>query len=249
MKDLSSNRPIVLTTFKKAAFTLAEDLITLGIIGIVAAITVSSIKHIRYAGYAQTFLKTYSEIQQAHNNVVSKYGDPSTWPFTVRGVSVDDSGNEQIASWYMDEFKTTQRCMKPPYWNANECSPAPEGTIKRLSGEYFPSNTFFDPYFYSMLLPDGRLIQIGFREYTFAVLWGYPKLFFTVDVNGRFKKPNQLGRDIFLIAMDTNSSAQYSIQPIIRAYGSDKLLYDTCKPDSTGYSCSENIIRDQAMKY
>ena len=49
-----------------SAFTLAEVLITLGIIGVVAAVTLNSIKHIRYAGYAEKFLKTYSEIQQAH---------------------------------------------------------------------------------------------------------------------------------------------------------------------------------------
>ena len=39
VKDLSSNRPIVLTTLKKAAFTLAEVLTTLGIIGVVATMT------------------------------------------------------------------------------------------------------------------------------------------------------------------------------------------------------------------
>ena len=41
--DLPSNRPIVLTTLKKAAFTLAEVLITLGIIGVVAAMTLPTL--------------------------------------------------------------------------------------------------------------------------------------------------------------------------------------------------------------
>ena len=43
VKDLSLNRPIVLTTSKKVAFTLAEVLITLGIIGVVAALTLPTL--------------------------------------------------------------------------------------------------------------------------------------------------------------------------------------------------------------
>ena len=43
VKNLSSNRPIILTTLKKAAFTLAEVLITLGIIGVVAALTLPTL--------------------------------------------------------------------------------------------------------------------------------------------------------------------------------------------------------------
>ena len=43
VKDLSSKRPIALTTSKKVAFTLAEVLITLGIIGVVAAMTLPTL--------------------------------------------------------------------------------------------------------------------------------------------------------------------------------------------------------------
>ena len=42
-KNLSSNSLSVLTTLKKAAFTLAEVLITLGIIGVVAALTLPTL--------------------------------------------------------------------------------------------------------------------------------------------------------------------------------------------------------------
>ena len=122
-----------------------------------------------------------------------------------------------------------------------------------LSGEDAgPFRSNIDVRSYSMLLPDGRLIQIGFLNWTNAVHWGFPNILFAVDVNGRFKKPNQLGRDIFFIAMDKQQyygPELYVIQPIIRKYNGHNFMENTCKPDSTGYSCSENIIRDQAMKY
>lgn len=64
---------------KSNAMTLVEVLITLGVIGIVSALTIPILRNIRYASYAQTFLKTYSEIQQAHKAVVDKYGNPSNF--------------------------------------------------------------------------------------------------------------------------------------------------------------------------
>lgn len=230
-------------------FTLAEVLITLGIIGVVAAVTLTSIKHIRYSGYAEAFLKTYSELQQAHLAVVQKYSDPQNWPFTDYYSSSDNSGNAQIVSWFMDEFQPVKRCMSRN-WNPNEC----RGDISVNKVKFLNStdaiNDLREDLYYSMVLKDGRYIAIGFFSNVGGVLWGFPTMFFMVDVNGRFKKPNQIGRDIFYIAFEQNPQKQYVIRPFYKTYNNATLpIMDTCNLESTGMSCGDRILKEKGMKY
>ncbi len=61
-------------------FTLAETLITLGIIGIVAALTLPNIVSNYQKKVTLTRLKTaYSLINQAYNVAVSQYGESTNW--------------------------------------------------------------------------------------------------------------------------------------------------------------------------
>ena len=76
-KHLFPYSPINLFTFKKAAFTLAEVLITLGIIGVVAAMTIPTL----IANYQEkvtiTRLKeAYSMLSQAYQFAVNENGSP-----------------------------------------------------------------------------------------------------------------------------------------------------------------------------
>ena len=64
----------------KVAFTLAEVLITLGIIGIVAALTWSSvIQNYREQQTVAKLKKTYSLLSQAMASAVNEYGTLDTW--------------------------------------------------------------------------------------------------------------------------------------------------------------------------
>ena len=64
----------------KAAFTLAEVLITLGIIGVVAAITLPSLiqRNVEKQRVAQ-LKKAYSELSQAYNLAIAENGAPTEW--------------------------------------------------------------------------------------------------------------------------------------------------------------------------
>ena len=65
---------------KCPAFTLAETLITLGIIGIVAALTIPSIIQSRTEKATVVKLKkTYSTIQHAFDMAIAEYGPVSSW--------------------------------------------------------------------------------------------------------------------------------------------------------------------------
>ena len=65
---------------KRIAFTLAEVLITLGIIGVVAALTMPSlIQNYRKHVVETKLAKVYSVMNQALKNVSAEYGEPTVW--------------------------------------------------------------------------------------------------------------------------------------------------------------------------
>ena len=79
---------------RRAAFTLAEVLITLGIIGVVAAMTMPSLiaNHREKQTVAQ-LKKVYSTLQQAYLMAIEKHGDPVNWDLTDTYTGKDDEGN------------------------------------------------------------------------------------------------------------------------------------------------------------
>lgn len=79
---------------KNAGFTLAEVLITLGIIGVVAAMTMPVlIAEHREKKTVVQLKKAYSILQQAYLMAINKYGDSSTWSRLNTQTGTDDDGN------------------------------------------------------------------------------------------------------------------------------------------------------------
>ncbi len=98
---------------RKVAFTLAEVLITLGIIGIVAAMTLPSLlTNYREKQRVSQLKKTYSTLQQAFLRAEEAHGEYQYWDLTntnTQGVDengnyiLDHSGSEKVMS-YLGEF-------------------------------------------------------------------------------------------------------------------------------------------------
>lgn len=64
----------------RLGFTLAEVLITLGIIGVVAALTLPVlISNYKEKEYVVKLRKTYSTLSNAYIEILNDYGEPSTW--------------------------------------------------------------------------------------------------------------------------------------------------------------------------
>ena len=75
-------------------FTLAEVLITLGIIGVVAAMTLPSLIQKNNNRVVETRLqKFYSAFNQAILMAEKDYGDKSYWYEDLKGAELDDDGN------------------------------------------------------------------------------------------------------------------------------------------------------------
>lgn len=75
--NLSTYKPIY---FQKAAFTLAEVLITLGIIGVVAALTIPGLlTNIQHRDYTVKLKKFYSTMKQATMLAEEEFGPVNSW--------------------------------------------------------------------------------------------------------------------------------------------------------------------------
>ena len=83
---------------KKWAFTLAEILITLAIVGVVAVITLPNlIQKYQEKAIVNRLEKTYSLLQQSFQFAVEEYGYPSSWGL-VRDFQ---NANKNNFSYYM----------------------------------------------------------------------------------------------------------------------------------------------------
>ena len=93
-KNLVPYYPNVLTTRKSTAFTLAEVLITLGIIGVVAAMTLPTLVQNYTNHVVETRLsKFYSKFNEAIRLAEVKFGDRKYWYEDAGGIELDENGN------------------------------------------------------------------------------------------------------------------------------------------------------------
>lgn len=102
---------------EKRAFTLAEVLITLGIIGIVVAMTLPAlIASNKEKARVTNLKKIYSQMQNAWNMAIAENGDATNWDLAKTdtgsknedGASIlDHSGREKFMSYILPYFKVT----------------------------------------------------------------------------------------------------------------------------------------------
>ena len=77
---------------KRVAFTLAEVLITLGIIGVVAAFTLPSvIAKYQEKVWTTSYLRVYSLLENAYRSAIYENGTVDNWPGSVKG-RIDSAG-------------------------------------------------------------------------------------------------------------------------------------------------------------
>ena len=250
----------------KKAFTLAEVLITLGIIGVVAAITLPSLisryqKHVYY----NQFLKAVSIIGDAGKLYINDYcgGDASNCGFGIDWCDNNNCENPDFAKDFSQYFKTINKFNSsnfdkvcngytklPASYHLDGSNRGSNGIISNpCSDESAGGDT--DPNInYGFITADGMMINLHAYEGPYE--GGY------VDINGPDKGPNIFGRDIFhFIYQDyddgkSKSGIFWNIETIMnnRVYG----MY-TCanenKSDgwSSNWVCGERLLREGKMSY
>ena len=164
---------------KKVAFTLAEVLITLGIIGVVAAMTMPAL----IANHKQKELETglkkaYSVAQQALLLMSADRGDV-----------VPAFSSREFQAEYIKYFKDPVDC---GFYNRNGVCGDFNNTYKDYSGKTSITNQYIDDG--QFVLPDGMNVYIqneGANKERTA------NIYISIDVNGAKKRPNKWGHDLF----------------------------------------------------
>ena len=240
---------------KFLGFTLPEVLITIGIIGVVAVMTLSPlITKIRNKGYAEKLIKTYSVLQNATNQIIAEDGEPKNWSWNSYNSSLGTYyGNELIVNKYKQHLKILQECGAEPGGStvATKCHVA-ANKHRYLNGENGSASVSGFLWFYrsgrTFILQDGILVSISFLKDGSAVFWGSPDMLFTVDVNAK-AGPNQVGRDVFFFYLKKTGDGK--IMPYANeTFPNGGIDYrNTCEPDLKGYSCAYRIITEGGMNY
>ena len=216
-------------------FTLAEVLVTLAIIGVVAALTIPSlIQSTKNAATVTGVKKVYSVLSQAYNSFIA---DDTTMD-TVW------AGNAQDAN-ILNQFCSKLNCIKN-CGTGTGCFP--DINYKTLAGnDSFNMNT---AGFGTAILADGTSLYIEdetagcTNDYSDGIGAASPFYYecggIVVDING-FKAPNQFGRDAFLFHVTRTG---------IFPYGSNNDSYsNTCVTSDLGYGCAYKILTEGAINY
>lgn len=171
---------------RRAAFTLAEVLITLGIIGVVAAMTMSTlITDYREKATVAKLKKIYSTMSSSYLFSMSKYGTLDEWgELQVSGNPDDDnpliSGAQKAMDILTENFKVAKQC-------GNKGGCFYDGAYKTLGpvDEHFSGTA---NNFVSVQLVDGTAIA------TWVGSEGY--IYIYVDLDGK-AGANTTGKDAF----------------------------------------------------
>ena len=210
---------------KTKAFTLSEVLITIVIIGVIAAITIPLVIQSTQKRETITALKkAYSVLTNWQTRAQVDYGHSSTWDSAI------DIGIEQYYADYVKPyFNILKECS-----SMGECGYTSDNPFKFANGNNAGSGIFVaSGTRVAFLTNDGM-------AYSFVCIsssgteWNAVR----VDINGS-KKPNQFGRDVFVFLR----TSELGVKP----YGYDKTMNSVnsnCSRSSTGDTCAARIIRN-----
>ncbi len=213
-------------TKARLGFTLAEVLITLGIIGVVAALTIPTLmtahkKHVT----AAKLKRAVSSINQAIKLSESENGEVENWDRTL-------TQKEFVDKYFRPYMKIAQVCN--PVTDCGYKSDAPWSYLNGAThGSYSsPNHGGRTPF----LTLDGFLYAYSAYSAGSDSITGDNDRVIIVDINGA-EKPNQLGKDVFFLY---RIEEEDSIIP----YGADKSdeeIRKSCSKNGNGFYCAALI--------
>lgn len=180
---------------KKFAFTLAEVLITLGIIGVVAAMTMPSlIANYQEKQRVSQLKKVYSALSQAFVSAVQENGTPDEWGM---GDMYDENSHLIMANNFKKHLKLSQDCTNMNGTQARKVCGIRDNAGKNNLLEIVGASSQAK----AIILNDGTIVGFRIYEGNCAMVFGdlknvCGKLY--VDLNGQ-KRPNSGGYDQFSI--------------------------------------------------
>lgn len=226
-------------------FTLAEVLITIGIIGIVAAMTIPTlVGNYQKAQYYSAFMKAYAIVVSATTDIRNDNAGSLAGVFTTT-----DSAMNTFAS----KLQTVKTCAIAD--DSQDCFNV-YSTIKTVGGGT-PAAMFTNSNNTSMILKNGMMLDFKTAAFSsscsgafFAVNGSNMGCFIVhIDVNGK-TGPSILGRDIFQLYFHQNGVVPDGV------VGSDDnaSINTLCNPLNSastwnGATCGAKLLLDGQMNY
>lgn len=196
----------------KTAFTLAEVLITLGIIGVVAALTLPTlIQNYRDKVMVSQAKKTYSNFSNVLNLMKSQVGASD-----YSGIFATGETAGEIVQNFAKYYNGSTVCLE----SSDQC-----GTVYNVKRAI--SNYKDEEFGYPRLTnADGSSIHFrNIDEYSCIVVSGVPNhndgrcATIVLDVNGEKKGPNQYGADVHQIIIYPKKTAPCGVTTCNGDYG------------------------------
>lgn len=228
----------------KNGFTLAEVLITLGIIGVVVAMTMPSlIQNYREKEYTTKLKKFYSVMENAGRLVEEEYGSVDTWDLSNSFVEDDSSTQEEI-----DKKTNSINTFWARYGEFIGMSSRQKYgealTVYGMDKKSVLSNTLKSFW----ALNDGIVIRSTWLQTNNTSCSENNKCGdLSVDLNGD-KGPNAVGRDIFFFEITKNG-----IKPLGYKGDTTRPFDTSCVYGASGayngYGCTAWVIYNENMDY
>ena len=204
-------------SLKSAAFTLAEVLITLGIIGVVAAMTMPSlITNYQKKQTVTQLKKAYTELSQVIKSAEQENGMIETWD--VSSMLKGQEGADRFANEFLIPYiKVIKKCFP----STSECWADDVYNLNGVKYSYLGNRAEFN----SFVTVSGYSVYYWLNgDGTGGWLW--------VDLNGP-RKPNIIGKDVFALTMrwvpDSNQNGPVTCE---RRLGVS-MIGATCKSETS----------------
>ena len=224
---------------KFKGFTLAETLLTLVIIGVIAEITVPTLwaeyqEHERIAKVK----KMYSVLSNAMNLVRVNGGTPDM-------LGVRDDNMQDLTAWFEEYINTKMLLMKEACYNKKGCwSEKGVKLLNKSSHPYDNKGIGWGHAVISVILADGSFVSIdplanGNINHYYKVKVNNASgagLVLTFDINGE-KGPNVMGRDVFVSVFTDKGYV-----PAYRDATKEQIEQD-CSDSGQGFSCLMKYLK------
>lgn len=177
----------------QVGFTLAEVLIALGIIGVVAAMTIPTLMtNYQKKSTATQLKKTYATISNAVRLSEEENGELSGWKFEENGTSTKSI---QVFDKYLAPYlKVTKKEVNGSNLTYYKPNGQREASLAILRGK---------SALYTMLSGVELLVNSGDIQSNPQIIGKAQTSCMIIDLNGHNTKPNRFGRDAFLACINT----------------------------------------------